>query len=128
MKQNIELSKHREFGDIISDTLKFIKQNFMPLLKAYFVICSLFLIADILLTSLAKSDTAQYYPSDTLSAVKFSNIFFSLISYTAINVTILSYLAVYKEKGNEAPTATEVWGYFKYYYFRAFFMQLLLMI
>jgi hypothetical protein len=47
-------------------------------------------------------------------------IIFVMLNYTAMNVSVLSYIAVYIEKGNVPPTVEEVWGYFRYYFLRAF--------
>ena len=43
---------------------------------------------------------------------------FSFLTMCAISVAVLSFMALYKQKGNVAPTTDEVWGYFKYYYLR----------
>jgi hypothetical protein len=47
-------------------------------------------------------------------------IIFSLLNYTAITVSTLSFIALYVQKGNQAPTVEEVWSYFKYYFLRVF--------
>ena len=43
-------------------------------------------------------------------------------------VTIYSYIALYREKGGEAPTVEEVWGYIKYYFLRMLGASLVLII
>ena len=125
MKENIDLNRSREFGDIISDTFVVVKHNFKPLIKAYFVICGLFLIADILVSSLANTSKGE---SHLFSGVGFFELLFDFINYVSLILTTLSYYALYKEKGNHPPEVVEVWGYFKYYFFRVFFTQLLLAI
>jgi hypothetical protein len=45
MEPNIELAKPRDFGEIISDTFLFIRQNFKGLLKSFFIFCGFFMVA-----------------------------------------------------------------------------------
>ena len=125
MREKIELSHNREFGDIISDTFVVVKQNFKPLVKSYFIICGLLLLADILVSAFIntnRSDITLFTLPDMVRLV------FSLISNTALVLVTLSYLAIYKEKGSIAPTVLEVWGYFKYFFFRVFFANILMLI
>lgn len=126
MKENIELNRAREFGDIISDTFVIFRQNFVPLLKAFCIICGLFLIADIFITAIV-NNTRHGDPSLHLHWL-FLGLIFSVVYNTAFILTVLSYLAIYKEKGNQPAEVLEVWGYFKYYYFRVLLTQVLLII
>lgn len=133
MKEKIEFRKIREFGDIINDTIHFIKQNFKPLMKAYLILCGFFLIASALnsiifqlqLKSIVAGGSTYEYtggPFDLMRNFAFSYLLimlFLMLNYTAISLTVLSYIALYIRKGNEAPTVAEVWSYFKYYFFRA---------
>jgi len=125
MRENIELNRFREFGDIISDTFVVIKQNIKPLFRAYIVICGLFLLADILISNLVNTSKGD---SSVFSLVGLAELFFDFVNYSALLLTTISYLTVYKEKGNQPPEVIEVWGYFKYYFFRVFFTQILLVI
>ena len=43
MIQKVEFRKVRDFGEVISDTFLFMKQNFKPLFKAFFYLCGFFL-------------------------------------------------------------------------------------
>jgi hypothetical protein len=125
MKENIELNHYREFGDILTDTFKIIKQNFKPLLKSYFVICGLFLMANIIVAAAVNTNRGDASLHTLAGLIE---LVFDFINYSVLSVTVLSYLALYKEKGNQAPALLEVWGYFKYYFFRAFLAQFLLTI
>jgi hypothetical protein len=58
----------------------------------------------------------------------FLSILFSLATYASMSVAILSYIAIYVQKGNQTPTTDEVWGYFKYYFLRIFGSSILLII
>jgi hypothetical protein len=122
MKENIELARNRDFGDIISDTFVLIRQNFMPLLKSYFVICGLFLLTDILLSSAVNMNSEE---TTSLTPLGFAELVFNFVNYSALILITQSYFILYKEKGNQPPNVVEVWGYFKYYFFRVFLTQIL---
>ena len=131
MQQPIEFRKIREFGEIISDTFLFIKQNFKPLMKAYIYLCGLFVLGGIVSTLVAhlqivgafSQQKATELENPVLMMMNLSVnygliILFSVLSYTSYFVCILSYIALYVRKGNVAPTVPEVWSYFKFYFFK----------
>jgi hypothetical protein len=141
MTNNIELSKTRDFGDIISDTFLFIRENFASLLKCFFIFCGFFMVALIVIASFQQAklidvvNSNEYGASNPFGKLSqffglqyFFTILFSLLNYTAITVTILSYMAVYKSKGNMPPTPEEVWGYIKFYFFKTFGSMILITI
>jgi hypothetical protein len=128
MKENIEIGQTREFGDIISDTFIFLRQNFLPLLNAYFVICGAFLVVGILASLMFDSDQSQTTFADLFSFNGIFGLLFSAANYTSLVVTALSYMALYREKGNQPPDVKEVWSYVKYFYFRVLWSQILLAI
>lgn len=129
MNNKLEFKKQREFGEIISDTFLFIKQNFKPLLKVFFYLCGFFLLASILSAVVNLVSTADLAPGNPKAPLQaFSKIFswsylvvilLYFVTSSAITVTILSYIAIYIEKGNVPPSPEEVWTYFKYYFLRA---------
>lgn len=134
MEPNIELAKTRDFGEIIADTFLFIKQNFKPLLSCFFVFCGFFLLAGMvtgIMEQIRVSDllnNAFSDPSGPISTTnRFSHIFeldtlltliFALLNHVTVMAAIMSFMALYKQKGNIAPTNAEVWVYFKYYFLR----------
>ena len=130
MKEQLEFKKRREFGEIISDTFLFIKQNFKPLLKVFFYLCGFFLLASILaaatnLLTMSDYHFGESYPSMQIYGRFFTwtyaaVILFYFATYASITVATLSYIAVYITKGNVAPTPDEVWTHFKYYFLRVF--------
>ncbi|QTE35057.1 hypothetical protein J3L18_18115 [Mucilaginibacter gossypii] len=126
MKENIELSKTREFGDIISDTFVIVRQNFKPLFKSYLVICGMFLLTSTLLTILSNFQHTQEGEYSAFSFWGIAKILFEQVNYSALVLTAISYLAVYQQKENQPPTTLEVWAYFKYYFFRVLGTQILL--
>ena len=125
MSKKIELEASRDFGDILNDTFILIRQNFKPLVKAYFVICGVFIFAGILTSTLSNLNNDDPLASFFYTVIE---LILSVFSSTAVQLTVLSYYVIYKEKGNNAPTVMEVWGYFRYYYFRVLTTQALIII
>lgn len=130
MNNRLEFKKQREFGEIVSDTFLFIKQNLKPLLKTFLYLCGFFILASILsaVTHLmnvsdvlidSSRPSSQAY-NRMFSWNYFLVIFFYMVTYAAITVSTLSYVAVYIAKGNVPPSPEEVWTYFKYYFLRVF--------
>lgn len=130
MKDKVEFRKVREFGEIIGDTFLFIKQNFKPLMKAFLYLCGFFILAGMVNAIVLQlqlvdvtQDTSNFSIASRYSSRYFSWSFlgvfvFMILNYTAIYVTVLSYISIYIQKGNMAPSVEEVWSYFKYYFFR----------
>lgn len=142
MNSNIELAKPRDFGEIINDTFTFIRQNFKPLLKFFFIFCGFFILATAALTVLVEVKAFTFTSTDinqdgfdnpnSLSRVfsLFSNylllFLFLILEYVAVNVAVLSFMILYKQKQNTIPTTEEMWGYFKYYYLKVLGSTILL--
>ena len=134
MKENIEFRQIRDFEGIISATLLFIKQNFKALLKTFFSLCGIFILGGILSSIFLQwhiLDSSKGYAGNSALASIFGwrywvSILFSLLNYTAMGVSILSFVSLYVIKGNVAPTLEEVWSYFKYYFFRVFWSGMLI--
>ncbi|GGI22977.1 hypothetical protein [Pedobacter mendelii] len=141
MLLKIEFKKIRDFGQIINDTFTFIRQNFKPLVKNYFIFCGLFVLGGMLsmllqqyktvnmINSIDSNTAKDVFGFATLYGIEYYlAILFSLAGYASTTVVTLSYIAVYVQKGNETPTIDEVWGYFKYYFFRVFGSSILLIL
>jgi len=141
MNKKIELRKVRDFGEVINDTFVFIAQNWKQLLKAYAVICGFFVIASLAVSVLNQLKAADYLNSINIADQPFSTRYskfgyygwttviaaiFAIIAYTAIPVTTLAYIAVYREKGDQPAEVEEVWSYFKFYFVRTTLSWLLL--
>ncbi|MDF2431343.1 MAG: hypothetical protein JWP44_974 [Mucilaginibacter sp.] len=129
MKQPIELRHLRDFGQIISDSFTFLKENFKPLFKALIIICGFFIIistASTVFTYLNMPIFSRFDPGSYNAALRpasyifaaFLNAFFLMITHLFIYLVTLCYISVYLQKNNNTPTLAEVWGYFKYYFFR----------
>lgn len=128
MQEKIELNKIREFGEIIDDSLQFFKQNWKPLLKSYFTICGFFWLASLLLSFFNEINTLHRFHDgqSPFTATYFLASLFEYINFIVITLTVLSFISLYKEKGNTAPSVEEVWSFVKYYFFRAFGTYLVL--
>jgi hypothetical protein len=122
MQEKVELKKIRSFGEIIDDSILFFKQNWKPLLKSYFYICGFFLVASLLFAIFNQNNTMHRIQrgESFLSGTYFLSLLFDYVSFIITMLTVYSYISLYKEKGNEAPDVTEVWGFVKYYFFRVF--------
>ncbi|WP_316802661.1 hypothetical protein [Pedobacter nototheniae] len=132
MAEKVEFRKIREFGELIGDTFLFIRQNFKPLGKAFLYICGIFILGGMIssiMTQLQLVDLQSNPYSGSYRSSPFSIfakigiqyilvIIFMVLSYTSMYITILSYIALYVQKGNVAPSVEEVWSYFKFYFFR----------
>jgi hypothetical protein len=131
MNSNIELSKTRDFGEIISDSFLFIRENFKPLLSCFFVFCGIFLLAGVIsgvmlqikmIDVINNSDgNGLESGSGTWAAYGIDAVFAGVIAlagYVTLTITIISFMALYKQKGNIAPTNEELWGYIKYYFLK----------
>lgn len=141
MKDKVEFRQLREFGELIGDTFLFMKQNFKPLMKSFFALTGIFIIGGIISSMIAQlqlvgiaqaaGTTFDDSPRNMFYNVGFTyvlSIVFVLLTYTSMYVSILSYIALYIEKGNVAPSIDEVWAYFKYYFFRMMGSGILLFI
>jgi hypothetical protein len=145
-----ELLKSRDFGEIITDTFVFIRMNFKPLLITIITFCGFFIVATAILSAIQQAKTAgimNEFASSAEAPRLFSNsnpferifnveyfltIIFVMLNYIALPVAVFSFIALYREKDGVAPTPQEVWGYFKYFFFRilgsGILLALLLMI
>jgi len=143
MEPNIELAKPRDFGELISDTFTFIKQNLKPLLKFFFIFCGFFVVATaastILLAVRAMNLVQSVDPNDFDSQTVFGRFLpllwvylllavFVILQAVTFNVMVLSFMTIYKQKRNVPPTTEEMWGYIKFYFLRILGSSILLYI
>jgi len=127
---NIELAKPRDFGEIINDTFTFIRQNFKPLLKYFFIFCGFFILATAAISVIVQVKAFSIVDNPNgfeeggfsrLSSIIWSSLILGLLmvlEYVAVNVTILCFITLYKQKQNTIPTVEEMWGYIKFYYLK----------
>ncbi len=132
MNDKLEFRKIREFGEIISDSILFIKQNFKPLIKSFLYLSGIFIVAGLISSvfmQLQIADLQQGFKNGNYSenVSMWTTLFtwryiflivFAILNYTAMYTSVLSFVALYIAKGNVPPSVDEVWEYFKYYFFR----------
>ncbi|MBL4675341.1 MAG: hypothetical protein JKY70_03925 [Mucilaginibacter sp.] len=143
MQPKVELAKTRDFGEIINDTFTFIKQNFKELIKNAYLFCGVLFLAGALLTSLqqykmmkafedVQQQTTPTYDSvngTTMFGVNyFIGLFLIMLAGTLLTLSVISYMALYKQKGSIKPTSAEVWAYIKYYVGRSLLNTLVMII
>jgi hypothetical protein len=135
MNQPIELRKTRDFGQIINDSFTFLKENFKPLFLSLLIICGFFIVVGTV-TSVFQymgmmnlyrgafpfNTNANAYSVPEYTVTYFVSLLFNafvmIMLQVCIHMVTLCYISVYLQKGNTKPTFDEVWGYFKYYFFR----------
>lgn len=139
MKQHIELRKLRDFGQVFNDTFVFFKDNLKPLLRSLFVICGLLIAISAISTAatfLNVSSIASFTPmqntysmeSHTVSMLTSAvvTIIVLMITQSCISLVTLCYISVYLQNKKQEPELIQVWGYFKYYFWRVIGATLLL--
>ena len=128
IKEKLELHRVRDFGDILNDTILFFRQNFAPLMKVFIPICGFFLLAGAAVEIVTKLRDLESASAGGIDTPEFwLSMLFSILSHCSLLITVNAYIVLYHEKGKIAPSVAEVWGYFKYYFFRIFFAELVLL-
>src|ERR1700712_1042725 len=122
MTTNIELAKPRDFGEIINDTFAFVRQNFKPLLKYFFIFCGFFVLATAAITVLLQVKAISFVTyinansfDETNAASKVFSLLgaylllfaFIILEFVAINVTVLCFMVLYKQNQNTIPTTEQ---------------------
>jgi hypothetical protein len=131
----LDLKKVRDFGEVINDTFIFLKQNFKPLFKILIPITILFVVANILLAVFQFINLQDIYKSTngnlagvllnkSVTTSLITGLFGSIV-YFMVALTTYCYVAVYIENKSETPEIAQVWGFFKYYFFRYIGIRLL---
>lgn len=129
-EQKTEFRKNRGFGENLNDTFQFIKQNFKPLFKAFFAICSVFMITQAILngfyqssfvgswtTILQGATGSKFRMGDVFNMQYFLVILFMLLTYIAMQVTVAAYIKYYVAHDGEQPGIDDVWAIFSKYFF-----------
>ena len=103
--------------------------------KSFLYLCGIFILAGMISSifsqlamhdAISKTNTGIAARLEALVSLNYlAAAIFILLAYTAITLTILSYIALYIEKGKLAPEVEEVWAYFKYYFFRTLLASVL---
>lgn len=119
-RPNVELVKIRGINEVIDDSTLFAKQNWKGLLQCYLSICGFFWVTAIVLSIFNQVHVQRLTDAgESVFDLQFwFGVFFGCINQTATVVTGLSFMSLYHQKGNVAPTTAEVWSYFKYFFLR----------
>lgn len=137
MNQPIELRRLRDFGQTINDTFTFLKENFKQLFIPILTICGFFVVLGSITTVFSLTNAGYVYASDNYvehsRAVIYlisiiADLLVLLMAHLCIFLIVFCYVAIYVQKNNTPASLAEVWGYFKYYFFRAFGSGLLISI
>ncbi|WP_447640929.1 MULTISPECIES: hypothetical protein [Chitinophagaceae] len=143
--EKIQLRRIRTFGDTLNDVLQFLKQEFKPLLRGFFLICGIFILATAVLygmyyggassiwTSIFKGRDYSY-ESNTYTRSMFGiKYFLSLASIMLVQILVYNYVACYlkaydEKNGSGSPTLEEVWMVFRKNVLVVFFYGIVLSI
>jgi len=139
MNPKMELRQSRDFGQIISDTIVFIIQNWKSLLKNYIVFCGVFIAGNILFSILLQLRVVNIHkeiageggssgPISIFGSEYYLVLLFSYLNIVAVVTSTFSYITLYQLNDNTPPTIEAVWAYFKYYFFRVAWSLLLLFV
>lgn len=128
MKAKVELRQPRDFGEIISDCIVFIRQNWKGLLKSYSVFCGFFVAGMLVFSFLQRLDLVHYQKAVqnnefTTGYRIFGVDYWLVLLFSFLNIvsgilTVLCYIEIYNQKDKETPTIAEIWSYYKYYFWR----------
>nr|WP_294940889.1 hypothetical protein [uncultured Mucilaginibacter sp.] len=120
MLPKVELARIRNLGETVDDSILFLKQNFRPLLKAYVYICGIFWVAGLVVSMFGLTQRFQLQnQGEAISSTTYIlTAIAGYINFIFLALTSFSFIALYHEKGKEAPTVEEVWAYVKYYLLR----------
>lgn len=124
-QQKIQLRLTRDFGQNISDTFQFIRQEFKPLASAFALIAGIFILAHSITVGFFQTNMFailnsfepgnNYDNADVLASVftptYFMVVIFSLVNIVVMRTVIAAYMKLYDEN-EESPTVPMVWKEF----------------
>jgi MFS family permease len=119
-KQAINFAKARDFGDSLSDTFKFLKQEFKPLIRVLLTYVGPFLLITGFLSALYQTQALEGIVDkagrDPLAGYRsmaswqyFLSMIGAIVSSTLLILAVFSYIKLYKEKGSGGFELEEVW-------------------
>lgn len=143
MEPKIVFSRSRDFGELINDSINFVKQHFKPLFTPLLYICLVFVLAAMATGILIQVRTISLLGAERagtlgafggtafLAGFGINYIFYLLfyfLAFTVVQLVTLCYIDLYKRKGNIAPAKEEVWTACKAHFWRFTLVSLLLSI
>ena len=117
--QKIEFQRYRDFGQIINATFEFIRQNFLPLLKAIIFIAGPLILLAGIFGGLYQKSVFTFYKLTSVS--QFGIIFvlyvlFIFLSIITLITVVYSYIMIYLQRTDEhIIQIDEVWVVVKLY-------------
>lgn len=138
-QKKLEFQKIRDFGENITDTFKFIRQESRPLLRSFFAICTIFILLNAIFAAMFQYSLLKVTPvaapgsyapnyaaqlGKIFSPVYFLTILTSLLAVSAMQVALTGYVKLYVQKGNESPDIEEVWRLFRKYFIKVFLFHI----
>lgn len=143
MEPKVEFSRTRDFGEIVNDSINFVKQNFKALFTPLLYISLIFILASMAtgiliqvktigLLGAERAGTLGVFGGSAFLAGFGINyalyLLFYFISYTVVQLVTLCFIDLYKKNGNVAPSKEEVWSACKAHFWRFTLASLLLSI
>jgi len=135
--QKIQLRKLRNFGENITDTFVFIRQEFKPFIKSVLLIAGIFiLIHAIMIGSFEAKEFGMldritknpYGYNETNSLSVFTLQYFiilivALLLLSIMHVITAAYMKLYNEE-QQSPSFPELWNTFKKYFLKSFIFSI----
>lgn len=128
-EQKVDLRRVRDFGACISDAFAFIRQNAGPLLKSFFAICAVFMLAQAIYNGIYQSRSVKLlssvfygrklsfpYLMSMFGARYIILIVLDLLAFVSMQVTLGVYIKYYVEN-RQMPGIEQVWSLFRRYFF-----------
>lgn len=133
MEPKVKFNRTRDFGEIISDSIYFVKQNFKALFTPLLYISLIFILGSMAtgiliqvktigLMGAERAGTLGTFGGSALLAgfgVNYALYFlFYFISFTIVQLVTLCFIDLYRKNGNVAPSKEEVWIACKAHFWR----------
>jgi hypothetical protein len=130
-QQKIQLRKIRDFGENLSDTFQFIREELKPLVISFILVAGIFIVINAILTGLYEQQALGFmddfgkgvFTIQSLSAVYtplyFLTLLTAVIAFSAMFTVIAVYMKYYEENGT-GPSVSDVWRGFTKYFLKVF--------
>ena len=131
VEQKVEFRKVRDFGENLSDTFLFLRQNFGSLIKSFFAIGGVFMLGYAIFNGIYQSRAFGIFDQLRKGMVTRENditsivtpeylitLLLALLFYVSMRVILASYVKFYTENNNTQPSIEEVWNIFRKYFLK----------
>jgi len=137
VEQKIEFRKVRDFGENLSDTFLFLRQNFGSLVKSFFAIGGVFMLGYAIFNGIYQSRAFGIFDQLRKGMVTRENditsivtpeylitLLLALLFYVSMRVVLASYVKFYTENNNTKPRIEDVWNIFRKYFLKVFIFNI----